>query len=313
MAVSTDEPVLSDPGPRPEDLLHPLDHRPPSSIYEYRDRQQHLLYVAARYSNAKDFRPWTPNGNGRFSPGYPEQRVPYRLPELAAALEVDPKTVVWCTEGEKDADAIWAAGGIATCAAGGALAWHGDDREGYAVILQLVGVWKVRIVAHRDDAGLEYARNVTASLGSVGIAGGDIEVVQAALERDGADAADHLGEGFTLDQFVPVDPFALPAEPPPPSQLRFLPGREFRKQELAKIEPLLGEGNDALMMPGSLLLLAGIAQAGLPCRKKLDAGDARDCALVSRPTLVRYPHWQAASDRGDRERGTARPVRAQGG
>jgi hypothetical protein len=48
----------------------------------------------------------------------------------------------------------------------------------------------------------------------------------------------------------------------PETHLRFVTGREFRKQELAKIEPLLGEGNDALMMPGSLLLLAGIGGAG---------------------------------------------------
>ncbi len=51
---------------------------------------------------------------------------------------------------------------------------------------------------------------------------------------------------------------ALPLE----RRLRFTTGREFRKQQLARIDPLLGSGNDALMMPGSLLLLAGIGGAG---------------------------------------------------
>ena len=66
----------------------------------------------------------------------------------------------------------------------------------------------------------------------------------------------------TIEERVEKGDFLANTEAADATKLRFLPGREFRKQELAKIEPLLGEGNDALMMPGSLLLLAGIGGAG---------------------------------------------------
>lgn len=48
----------------------------------------------------------------------------------------------------------------------------------------------------------------------------------------------------------------------PPTRLRFLPGRDFIEQELGRIEPLVGTEDDALLMPGSLAILAGVGGAG---------------------------------------------------
>lgn len=48
----------------------------------------------------------------------------------------------------------------------------------------------------------------------------------------------------------------------PPPRLRFLGGREFIEQELGRIEPLVGTEDDALLMPGSLAILAGVGGAG---------------------------------------------------
>ena len=80
----------------------------------------------------------------------------------------------------------------------------------------------------------------------------------------------HLNGEVTLDEplcrrieLYRVEIEAEAAAPPAErTRLRFTSGLEFRKQQLARIDPLLGGGNDALMMPGSLLLLAGIGGAG---------------------------------------------------
>ena len=45
-------------------------------------------------------------------------------------------------------------------------------------------------------------------------------------------------------------------------RLHFLKGRDFLEQELGRIDALIGTDDDALMMPGSLVLLAGIGGAG---------------------------------------------------
>lgn len=47
-----------------------------------------------------------------------------------------------------------------------------------------------------------------------------------------------------------------------PPRLQFLLGKDFLEQELARIEPLIGGDDDALMMPGSLGILAGVGGSG---------------------------------------------------
>lgn len=47
-----------------------------------------------------------------------------------------------------------------------------------------------------------------------------------------------------------------------PPRLQFLLGKDFLEQQLARIDPLIGSEDDALMMPGSLGILAGVGGSG---------------------------------------------------
>ena len=57
---------------------------------------------------------------------YAERKIPYRLPELKAALMANPDTEVHIAEGEKDAGTLARLGFIATTNPGGALSWTED-------------------------------------------------------------------------------------------------------------------------------------------------------------------------------------------
>ena len=54
---------------------------------------------------------------------YAERKIPYRLPELKAALQANPDVVVHICEGETDADAMARLGFVTTTNPGGALSW----------------------------------------------------------------------------------------------------------------------------------------------------------------------------------------------
>lgn len=84
------------------------------------------------------------------------------------------------------------------------------------------------------------------------------EITRIGLEREGS-AEELLSRA---EQAVALLRQNLDAGTPAMQRLRFLPGKEFRSQQLARIDPLLGESNDALMMPGSLVLMAGIGGSG---------------------------------------------------
>jgi putative DNA primase/helicase len=137
------------------------------------------------------------------------RRVPYRLPVLLAAARSG--LAVYLTEGEKDADAICAAGGIATCNPMGAGKWRAE----YARYFD--GAAKVIIVADRDEPGRRHAEQVARSLRA---AGTEAVVVEAA---EGKDAADHLAAGHGLGGFRPA---AQAADAPGP-----------RVIALAEVEP----------------------------------------------------------------------------
>lgn len=161
------------------------------ATYDYTDEDGTLLYQVVRYT-PKDFRQrrkvsgrWVNNLKG-------VRLVPYRLPELLAAVANG--EAVYITEGERDAEAIVAAGGVATCNSGGAGKWRDEFASFFAGA-------RVLVVADRDERGALHARHVKGSL--VGVAH-SVRVVEALT---GKDAADHLEAGHTLDAFVPADRF----------------------------------------------------------------------------------------------------------
>lgn len=137
----------------------------------------------------------------RVEPGYDGKRksfvrVPkgapsplYRLPAvLEAVLDGQP---VYVAEGEKDVDALVAAGVCGTCNPGGAgkfLAAHADALAEAEVV----------IVADKDKAGADHAVKVADMLDNKAAS---LRVVEAAK---GKDAADHLAAGYTVAELVPV-------------------------------------------------------------------------------------------------------------
>lgn len=158
------------------------------ATYPYTDEHGEVLFEVVRY-DPKDFRQRQPDGAWNIQG---VRRVLYRLPEVLAAVERgDP---VYVVEGEKDADAIVRAGGVATCNPTGAGKWSKVPDAA-----QVLTDADVIIVADRDATGLDHARQVAASLDGKAKS---ITVVQAIT---GKDAADHLGAGHGLGELEPVD------------------------------------------------------------------------------------------------------------
>ena len=118
------------------------------------------------------------------------RRVPYRLPQLIAAVARG-QTIYVC-EGEKDCDAVAAAGGAATCNPGGAGKW----KDTYSEYLRGANIV---VVADRDDSGRRHALDVAGSLFAVAAS---VQIVQA---RAGKDASDHLAARHSLDDFEPLN------------------------------------------------------------------------------------------------------------
>lgn len=249
-------------------------HGPASAFYTYHDAGGQLLFQVAR-TPGKEFpcrRPNSDSASGWRWNMKDVERVLYHLPEVLAAAAAG--ETVFVVEGEKDADRLRKLGLVATCNPGGAGKW----RPEYA--LSLRGA-RVVVIADRDPnkQGAQHARKVAASLHGIALS---VLVMQAdpSIEKKGADVSDHLDAGFTMEQLVPLELEAVDAdeprleEEPPPAgaeegaepvegpRLRFLVGTEFVEQELARIDPLIGVEGDAILMPGSLAILAGIGGAG---------------------------------------------------
>jgi len=193
------------------------------ATYDYTDEAGALLYQVVR-KEPKTFVQRQPDGAGGWrwkTEGV--RQVLYRLPELASAVAAG--DTVHVVEGEKDANAVHAAGGVATCNAGGAGKWRAEFASTFAGA-------DVVIVRDRDEPGNEHARQVFASLRKVAAS---IRVVEA---RAGKDAADHLGAGHTLDAWMPVWPLANLRESNPVAWKQAVvrssldPGDPFRRLDL---------------------------------------------------------------------------------
>lgn len=95
-------------------------------------------------------------------------------------------------EGEADADAVIAHGGIAVTAPQGANSFHKVDVEPLRDLL-------VTVVVDRDEAGEKWAAQVADKLHGVA---GKFRFVRA---LDGKDASDHLAAGHSLTDFEPME------------------------------------------------------------------------------------------------------------
>jgi hypothetical protein len=179
------------------DLSRPRDDRdgeagewtpagPATAVYDYRGEDGQLLYQVLRIPQAgggKTFRQRVPDPTAakgwRWKLG-DTRRVPYRLPELIAAVNAG--EVVWVCEGEKDVEALATLDVVATCNSGGAGKWL----PAFAEHLREADVV---VAADRDDTGRAHARQVAASLDGIA---NSVCIVEAVA---GKDVADHLAAG----------------------------------------------------------------------------------------------------------------------
>lgn len=163
----------------------------PEATYNYVDEQGNLLYQVVRLPG-KQFRQRQPHREtGEWIWSMKDaRRVLYNLPLLIEAVG---KRIIFIVEGEKDADAIVKAGGVATTSVGGAGKWQDSYSE------TLRGA-HVMIVADKDEPGQKHAEQIRASLEGIAAS---VKIVQAAV---GKDAHDHLKAGYALEDFEPMLP-----------------------------------------------------------------------------------------------------------
>lgn len=139
----------------------------------------------------KTFKPW---GRDRRHPIKDPPTLLYNLPAVRRAVATGQP--VWLVEGEKDADALIGVGIVATTKPFGAQGWHKVAEHAHDV---LNGAHVV--MCGDDDAkGRAYARDVVRSLREVVAT---ITVRQAAAGFK--DAAEHLGAGRSVDEFVTIE------------------------------------------------------------------------------------------------------------
>ncbi len=248
----------------------------PEAIYVYRDRDGRPAFEVVRRPGKRFLQRQTLPGHpaadahgyvwslGDDARGIPRaERVPYRLDELWRAYAAGAE-LLHIAEGERDVDAIWAAGGVATCNPGGAGKW----RDTYTAALPPFP--RAVVIADRDEPGLEHARHVAVSLAT---RIPDVRIAQAA---EGKDTADHLAAGHTLDELVPVKDEGTDTEPLPwqPVPIADAAGAEPRRQPDRFGGLVYGAGGITLLSgePGvgkSLLLMAITAEEAIAGRRPL--------------------------------------------
>lgn len=195
--------IEHNPAPAPAPTSSAARLGPIEAEYHYADEAGGYLFTVRRHRAPKTFRQGHYGGGpgaGSWAYGLGDtRRVLYRLPELRTECELGAR--IYVTEGEKDAEALVAAGACATCNPMGAGKWQDDYAE------SLTGASHVVIVADKDEAGYKHAEQVRASLERHGLA---VEVVEAAK---GKDAHDHLTAGFGVEDFLPVTSQEVTCDP----------------------------------------------------------------------------------------------------
>jgi hypothetical protein len=248
------------------------------TTYDYTDEEGNPLSQVVRFE-PKDFRQRKPGGPDGWTWNVRGvRRVPYRLPEVVAAVREG--RTVYVVEGEKDADRLADLGLPATSNAGGAGKWRAEDSA------PLAGA-RVVILPDNDAPGRKHARQVAASL--FGTAA-DVRVLELPGLSEGGDVSDWLAAGGTAEELEAladaVDPWtpelAEPDPDPDAPQIRTM--REVLATAGAEslpvaLVPRLAYAGRAVLFAGreksgkSTLLSAGIAAASQgrvflaePCR-----------------------------------------------
>ena len=173
--------------------------------YHYHNADGAHLYDVVRYS-PKGFRQRAASGEWSMRG---VRRVPYRLPQLVAAVKAG--RTVFVVEGEKDADSLGGLCLVATTNPGGAGKWLPDfDRhfEGARVV----------VLPDNDDPGRDHAQDVARHV--LGVAK-EVRIIELPGLPTKGDVSDWLGAGGTVESLKSLVR-ATPALSSPPES-RFVP------------------------------------------------------------------------------------------
>jgi DNA polymerase bacteriophage-type len=154
VSVTPSPPSRGDDYPRGE--TPPPASGPAIAEYIYKDARGRL-YMRVVRTSGKNF-PTYHWSAGEWAPGWPQEVVPYRLPELLAAPA---DTVVLDCEGERDCDTAARYGFVATCNPGGAGKWQPELTKYFS------GKQHVVLVQDNDDAGRQHTAKVAEALKDV--------------------------------------------------------------------------------------------------------------------------------------------------
>jgi hypothetical protein len=188
------------------DLFEPETSSDPTktivATYDYKATDGTLLYQAVRFQ-PKGFRQRRPNPAGPDKwvwnmAALKHKKVPYRLPDLVG------HSTIYCVEGEKDVDALWAIGVPATCNIGGAGKWSLQETNW----LKDLGVGLVIVIPDNDTAGQSHAELVASSVRSAGIA---VKVVKLPDLPPHGDVSDWLSSGHTVAELQALVETPVPA------------------------------------------------------------------------------------------------------
>lgn len=257
--------------------------------YDYRTAGGDVLYQVERLQ-PKGFRQRRPDGAGGWAYNLDGTlRVPYRLPELQAAIAAGKWVMV--VEGEKDADTLVAEGLEATTFAGGAGKWRPEYLEHFRGA-------KVSVITDNDDVGRKHALTVAAELEKVAA-----KVLMYQPDAACKDVTEHLEAGHPMKALRPFDwrahrPKAAPEQEPPRTPLRVLSPREV--MEL----PTLNGASEVL---GTLVRIPNLCMVGAETGAGKTSMISQLAAAISRGG--EFLEWSAKRPRRvliiDLEQGTA--------
>ena len=177
------------------------------ATYDYRDAAGQLRYQKLRY-DPKNFPQRRPDGRGGWIDNLDGvERLPYRLPELLAAITANQP--VYIVEGEKDADALARIGLPATTNSDGAGDWPpkpGQLKWPPELNPHFKGA-RVLIIPDNDKKGRDHCKLVGSALQGIAAF---IDVLELPGLAEKGDASDWLAAGGTADQLqaLPTRPFA---------------------------------------------------------------------------------------------------------
>ena len=203
------------------------------ATYDYLDEKGGLLYQVVRYE-PKGFRQRRPDGNGGWRWNLKGvRRVPYRLPELLSAA---PDSLVYVSEGEKDADRLHETGLIATTCPGGAGKW---GRLGTDPALK---GRNVVVLPHNDTAGQSHAQDVATRLAGRAASVRILKLEGLPQSGDVTNWLDSGNDPEDLDRLAAAAPEWSPG--PPPTRPVYRSAREARAavHEMAQRGQGLREG-----------------------------------------------------------------------